>query len=65
MNELDRMVRQLRIAVDRNDFLAATVLRTRIQSYERRQDRITIHSDGSVWNDSLLDRYVANVGRAA
>lgn len=64
MTELDRMVRQLHIAVERKDFLAATVLRTRIQSYERRQDRITVHGDGSTWNDSLLDRYVANVGKA-
>ena len=59
MNELERMVTQLRIAVERKDLLAQTVLRARIQSYERRQDRITVHDDGSTWNESLLERFTA------
>ena len=57
--ERDRLIRQLVKAEAQGPVgnAAATILRSKLQEHERRQDRITVHSDGSVWNDSLLARF--------
>lgn len=57
--ERDRLIRQLEIAAKRLDFLAVATIQTRLQSYERRQDRIAIRPDGMLVNESLMDRFVA------
>ena len=65
--ERDRLVRQLVKAEAQGPVgnAAATILRSKLQELERRQDRISIRPDGLHINESAMDRFVHSMGRIA